>query len=186
MRINHEIHVVAGAILAEGGLWLSWQAQHFLTFWEPGREMLYSSIQNGSQDRTSKVSKAADARSRFHGRIMFGMSQDYPPRIVFILADVMQGRRSTCWVWRVTLTLLALRIVNDVAYAMRINHEIHFAWQAQYLLNLKGDFACSAQCKCRFICETDQSWDLFRVAGAVFAEGGGFTLVAPRMVNDAS
>ena len=26
---------------------------------------------------------------------------------------------------------VALRIVNDVSYAMRINHEIHFAWQAQ-------------------------------------------------------
>ena len=28
----------------------------------------------------------------------------------------------------------APRIVNDVAYAMRINHEIHFAWLAQYLV----------------------------------------------------
>ena len=26
---------------------------------------------------------------------------------------------------------LAPRIVNDVSYVMRINHEIHFAWQAQ-------------------------------------------------------
>ena len=24
---------------------------------------------------------------------------------------------------------VALRIVNDVSYVMRINHEIHFAWQ---------------------------------------------------------
>ena len=24
------------------------------------------------------------------------------------------------------------RIVNDVSSVMRINHEIHFAWQAQY------------------------------------------------------
>ena len=24
---------------------------------------------------------------------------------------------------------LALRIVNDVSYVMRINHEVHFAWQ---------------------------------------------------------
>ena len=28
---------------------------------------------------------------------------------------------------------VAPRIVNDVSYVMRINHEIHFAWQAQYL-----------------------------------------------------
>ena len=33
---------------------------------------------------------------------------------------------------------VALRIVNDVSYAMRINHEIHFAWQAQYLLKLEA------------------------------------------------
>ena len=29
---------------------------------------------------------------------------------------------------------VAPRIVNDVSYVMRINHEIHFAWQAQYLV----------------------------------------------------
>ena len=29
---------------------------------------------------------------------------------------------------------VALRIVNDVSYAMRINQEIHFAWQAQLKL----------------------------------------------------
>ena len=29
------------------------------------------------------------------------------------------------------MTLLAPRIVNDVSYVTRINHEIHFAWQAQ-------------------------------------------------------
>ena len=31
---------------------------------------------------------------------------------------------------------VAPRIVNDVAYAMRMNHEIHFAWLAQYLVRL--------------------------------------------------
>ena len=34
---------------------------------------------------------------------------------------------------------VAPRIVNDVSYVMRINHEIHFAWQAQYLVRLEGD-----------------------------------------------
>ena len=42
---------------------------------------------------------------------------------------------------------VALRIVNDVSYVMRSNHEIHFAWQAQYLARLEGDAFCSAQCK---------------------------------------
>ena len=45
------------------------------------------------------------------------------------------------------MTLLAPRIVNDISYVTRINHEIHFAWQAQYLLKLKGDSCCSAHCK---------------------------------------
>ena len=51
--------------------------------------------------------------------------------------------------------MLAPRIVNDDSYATRINHEIHFAWQAQYLVRLEADFACSAHCKCRFICDAD-------------------------------
>ena len=32
---------------------------------------------------------------------------------------------------------VAPRIVNDVSYVMWINHEIHFAWQAQYLVKLE-------------------------------------------------
>ena len=43
---------------------------------------------------------------------------------------------------------VAPRIVNDVSYVMWINHEIHFAWQAQYLVKLEGDACCSAHCKC--------------------------------------
>ena len=42
---------------------------------------------------------------------------------------------------------VALGIVNDVSYAMRMNHEIHFAWQAQYLVKLEADACCSAHCK---------------------------------------
>ena len=45
------------------------------------------------------------------------------------------------------MTLLALRIGNDVSYETRIKHEIHFAWQAQYLLRLEVDIACSAHSK---------------------------------------
>ena len=43
------------------------------------------------------------------------------------------------------MTLLASRIVNDVSYVTRIKHEIHFAWQAQYLVKLEGDFSWQAQ-----------------------------------------
>ena len=45
------------------------------------------------------------------------------------------------------MTLLVPRSVNDVSYVMRINHEIHFAWQAQYLVKLGDDPCCSAHCK---------------------------------------
>ena len=38
------------------------------------------------------------------------------------------------------------RIVNDVSYVSRINHEIHFAWQAQYLVRLDAA-CCFAHCK---------------------------------------
>ena len=39
------------------------------------------------------------------------------------------------------MTPVAPRIVNDVSYVMRINHEIHF------LVKLEDDSCCSAHCK---------------------------------------
>ena len=42
---------------------------------------------------------------------------------------------------------VAPRIVNDVSYVTKINHESDFAWQAQYLVRLSGDTCSSAQCK---------------------------------------
>ena len=58
---------------------------------------------------------------------------------------ILRGRRSIWWGWRVMP--VAPRIVSDVSYVMRINHEIHFAWQAQYLVRLEVDACCSAHCK---------------------------------------
>ena len=58
---------------------------------------------------------------------------------------ILRGRRSIWSSWR--MTLVSPRIVNDVSYVMRINHEIHFAWQAQYLVKLEDDLCCSAHCK---------------------------------------
>ena len=54
------------------------------------------------------------------------------------------------------MILPAPRIVNDSSYVRRINHEIHFAWQAQYLVKLEGDSCCSAHCKQLFICAKEQ------------------------------
>ena len=78
---------------------------------------------------------------------ILGSWSDYP-RIVFILAEAIHG---------VSAEILNLQI----------------SWQAQYLVRLEADCACSAQCNWRFMCEADQSWDSFCVAGAVFAEVGG-------------
>ena len=45
------------------------------------------------------------------------------------------------------MTLLVPRIGNDVSYVTQITDDIHFVWQAQYLVRLAGDFACSAHWK---------------------------------------
>ena len=60
-----------------------------------------------------------------------------------IMGFILRGRRSICWGSR--LTLLAPRILNDVSYVTRINHEMHFAWQAQYLVKLDCHFSWQAQ-----------------------------------------
>ena len=43
------------------------------------------------------------------------------------------------------MTLLALRIGNDVTFLTQITDDIHFAWQVQYLVRLEGDFSWQAQ-----------------------------------------
>ena len=45
------------------------------------------------------------------------------------------------------MTLIALRIVNDVSYATTMKHVSLSAWQAQYLVRLEGDTCYSARCK---------------------------------------
>ena len=92
-----------------------------------------------------------------------------------IMTFILRGRPSI-W-WGVRVMPVAPRIVNDVSYVSRINHDIHFAWQAQYLVKLQGDSCCSAHWKWRFICDTDHWWQLLRVAGAVFGEVGGWLLL---------
>ena len=43
------------------------------------------------------------------------------------------------------MTLLVLRVVNDVSYVTQITDDIDFVWQAQYLLRLESDFSWQAQ-----------------------------------------
>ena len=65
-----------------------------------------------------------------------------------VMTFILRGRRSIWWCWRVTL--LAPRIGNDVSYVTQISDDIHFAWQAQYLVKCESDFSWQAQ-RCRDI-----------------------------------
>ena len=42
--------------------------------------------------------------------------------------------------------MLAARIGNDDSYVTQIIDDIHFVWQAQYLVKLEGDSCCAAHC----------------------------------------
>ena len=53
------------------------------------------------------------------------------------------------------MTSLAPRIGNEVSSVAQIIDDTHFAWQAQYLGRLEGDFTCSTHWKCGFICDAD-------------------------------
>ena len=54
------------------------------------------------------------------------------------------------------MTHVAPRIVNNVSFVTRINHEIYFSWQAQYLVKLKCHFSWQAQHLVKF--ERHFSW----------------------------
>ena len=48
---------------------------------------------------------------------------------------IFRGRHSTWCRWRGSP--VAPRIVTDVSYVTKINHESHFSWQAQYFVILE-------------------------------------------------
>ena len=48
------------------------------------------------------------------------------------------------------MTLVTPRIVDNVSCVKRIDHESHFAWQAQYLVKLKCHFSWQAQYSVKF------------------------------------
>ena len=62
------------------------------------------------------------------------------------------------------------RIVNSVSCVSRIDHESHFAWQAQYLVKLKCHFSWQAQysvkLKCHFSWQAQYSVKFGMIAGA--------------------
>ena len=59
------------------------------------------------------------------------------------------------------MTLVAPRIVSDVSYVRRINDEILFAWQAQYLVKLECHFSWQAQHLVKF-------WEIAGARNVVF------------------
>ena len=91
------------------------------------------------------------------------------------LTFILRGRRSIWWGWRVSW--LAPRIGNELSYVTQIIDDIHFAWQAQYLVRLEGDFTCSTHWKWAFICDADHWWHSFCLEGAVFGEVGRWLLL---------
>ena len=119
-RINHEIHFAWQAqYLVKLECHFSWQAQHLVTFWEiaGARNVVFFHTKC-----VSKIGQVRSPRRRVRDNdFIFGSCSDYP-RIVFILAEAIQ---------RVSAAILNLKI----------------SWQAQYLLRLEVDIACSAHWK---------------------------------------
>ena len=69
-------------------------------------------------------------------------------RIVNDVSYVRRVKHARHFAWQAQyLVRLDPRIVNDVSYVRRIKHARHFAWQGQYFVRLDGDTCCSAQCK---------------------------------------
>ena len=161
----------------------SWQAQHVVKFGMiagAGNVVIFNRICSWRVRKVASVARRVAVcvfwvgswsnglGSVAHWKWRFSCFQQIS---VWSWVRIMRGRRSLWWGWRVTVA--ALRIGNDVSYVSTINHDIHFAWQAQYLVRCEGDACCSAHCKWRFIREQDQSWHSFCVAGAVFGEVAG-------------
>ena len=123
--------------------------------------MLYFTIQNRLQARTSQVSEAAGARWRFCVR----MCSDYRRIIVGLSSNRLSIGGS---IQGVSAEILSFKI----------------SWQAQYLVRLRGHFTCSTHWKWRFICDADQGWYSFCVAGAVFGNVGGWLFVTGASLRD--
>ena len=143
----------------------SWQAQYSVKFGmiAGARNVVFFNTKCSwwAWKVTSGARRVADWR--FHGRIMLGSFSDHGRIMVGSAAHwkwrfirfqqislrfwtvIFRGRRSIWWVW--TMTHVAPRIVNNVSFVSRINHEIPFSWQAQYLVSSDNDTCYSADCK---------------------------------------
>ena len=69
------------------------------------------------------------------------------PRRVNDVSDVTRINHESHFAWQAQYLVMLERHLCYVSYVTRINHESDFSWQAQYLVMLEGDARCSAQCK---------------------------------------
>ena len=137
----------------------SWQAQHFVTFWEiAGARNVVFYNRKSSPRRDEKGLRSG-------GCEMMILSSDYPRIILGLSSNRLSIGGS---IQGVSAEILSFQI----------------SWQAQYLIRLEGDFTCSTQWKWGFICDADHWWHSFCVAGAVFGEVGGWLFVTGAALPD--
>ena len=135
----------------------SWQVQHLVTFWEIAgpRNVVFFNTKL-SRSSHGEGLRSGGCEMTILSSIIVGLSSDYHGLSSIIVESSLCwrkhwrhfhlrsstsrlcGRRSIWWGWRVTL--LVPRIGNDVSYVTQITDDIHFVWQAQYLVRLAGDF----------------------------------------------
>ena len=70
------------------------------------------------------------------------------PRIVNDVSYVTKINHESHFAWQAQyLVPVPPRIVNNVSYVTRIDDASHFAWQAQRLVMLEDEICCSGHCK---------------------------------------
>ena len=100
----------------------SWQAQHLVTFWE------IAGTRNVVFFNTKSCSRWDESGLRSGGCEMTISWSDHARIILGICSN-------------------RLSIGGSNSGMSRGNLELRISWQAQYLVRLEGDFACSAHCK---------------------------------------
>ena len=130
----------------------SWQAQHFVTFWEIA----------GTRNVVFYNTKSSPKMGRVRSRKRRVRDDDFIVGSGRISSDV------------VGLSSNRLSIGGSIQGVSAEILSFKISWQAQYLVRLEGDFTCSTHWKWRFICDADHWWHSFCMAGAVFGEVGGW------------